>query len=167
VFEYKTGLFDAGTVERMIADYGNVLAAIAGDPERTVSSLPAASRPGAAEPAALAGRGQAEYHPPRFPTELRILKEWEDILGIHPIGLDGDLFELGATSLGVARLSERIRRMFHVDLPLAAIFQARTVMRIAALVEDNRSSSSASALAQIRPEGTLAPLFLCEGIGIY
>jgi thioesterase domain-containing protein len=167
VFEYKTGLFDEGTVERMIADYGNVLAAIAEDPERTVSSLPAVSRPGAAEPAPLAGRGQAEYQPPRFPTELRILKEWEEILGIRPIGLDDDLFELGATSLGVARLSERLRRMFQVDLPLAAIFQARTVMRIAALVLDNRSSSSASALAPIRPEGTLPPLFLCEGIGIY
>ena len=57
--------------------------------------------------------------------------------------------------------------MFQVELPLTAIFQARTVGRIAALVLDRRSSPAASALAPIQPEGSLPPLFLCEGIGIY
>ena len=97
-----------------------------------------------------------------------MLEEWEQILGVRPIGLDDDLFELGATSLGVARLSERIRRLFRVELPLAAIFQARTVRAISAMIRDRRpTSSSASALAPIRPAGGLPPLFLCEGIGIY
>jgi thioesterase domain-containing protein len=94
-------------------------------------------------------------------------KGWEDNRGVHPIGREGRLFELGATSLGVARLSEQLRRMFRVELPLAAIFQARTVTEIAALIRDRRPSASASALAPIRPEGSLPPLFLCEGIGIY
>jgi thioesterase domain-containing protein len=167
VFEYKTELFDDGTVARVIADYRELLERLAGDPEAAISSLPAVGSPGARGRAAAVERGPADYRPPDIPTELRITKEWEDVLGIHPIGLDDDLFELGATSLGVARLSERLRRMFQVELPLAAIFQARTVGRIAALVRDRRSAPSASALAPIRPEGAHPPLFLCEGIGIY
>ena len=57
--------------------------------------------------------------------------------------------------------------MFPVRLPLTAIFQARTVSRIAALVQDAGSALRSSALAPIQPAGVYPPLFLCEGIGIY
>jgi thioesterase domain-containing protein len=167
VLEYKTELFDEGTVARLIADYGEVLEAFADDPARPLSSLPAVTSPDTSGLVGPSGRAPAEYRPPRLPSELRIIKEWEEILGIHPIGLDDDLFELGATSLAVAQLSERLRRVFRVELLLAEIFQARTVGRIAALVRDRRPTPSAPALAPIQPEGAHPPLFLCEGIGIY
>ncbi len=112
-------------------------------------------------------RDPSNFQPPHSPTELRIVTEWEDILGIRPVGLDDDLFELGATSLAVARLSERLQGMFPVALPVAAIFQARTVRHIAAQVRNGGFAPSSSALAPIRTGGTHSPLFLCEGIGIY
>jgi thioesterase domain-containing protein/acyl carrier protein len=169
VMEYKTELFDEGTIARLIAGYQDVLEALAADSNRPLSSLPASNQPVPAgrgvEPAVKA---PAEYRPPGRPTEARITKEWEEVLGIHPIGLDDDLFELGATSLGVARLSERLRTIFQVELPLASIFQARTVAQIAAHVQDHRSMTAVPpALVPIQPEGSLPPLFLCEGIGIY
>ena len=55
---------------------------------------------------ARSGRSGAVQLPvrPNSPTQCRIVKEWEDILGIHPISVDDDLLELGASSLAVARL---------------------------------------------------------------
>jgi thioesterase domain-containing protein len=167
VFEYKTELFHEETVAWLIADYLDVLEALAQDPERTLSSLPAATRPGMTERLAAVPRAPVVLRAPGTPTELRVLQEWEDVLGIQDLGLNEDLFELGVTSLGVARLAERLRRMFHVELPLSTIFQARTAAQIAALVRQRRAMPPASALAPIRREGTHPPLFLCEGVGIY
>jgi thioesterase domain-containing protein/acyl carrier protein len=167
VFEYKTELFNEDTIARATADYLELLATVADKPDTAISTLPARTKPDAESRVAPVGRHQSAYHPPRSPTELRIINELEDILGIHPVGIDDDLFELGAPSLAVARLSERLRRTFQVELPLAAIFQARTVGRIAALVRDGRAGLSSSALAPIQPLGVHPPLFLCEGLGIY
>ncbi len=167
VFEYKTELFDEDTIARVIADYQELLERLADDPDAAISSLPAAASLGTARDDSPGGRGHAEYRGATSLTELKIIKEWEILLDIPRIGLDDDLFELGATSLGLARLSERLRKMFQVELPLTAIFQARTARRIAALVLDRRSTPLASALAPLQPKGSLPPLFLCEGMGIY
>ena len=95
VFEYKTELFDEDTIARLIADYRELLERLADDPEAAISSLPAVASRGTSQGVSLVERAPAEYQPPRSPTELRILKELEDLLGTHPIGLDHDLFELG------------------------------------------------------------------------
>jgi thioesterase domain-containing protein len=167
VFEFKTELFNDDTIARMIADYCELLKALAENPEIAMSSLPSRAKPDAELRMSTAGRNAPKFKPPRSAIELKIVTEWEDILGIRPIGVDDDLLELGATSLAVARLSERLQGMFPVALPLAAIFQARTVSRITALVQEGGSAPAGPALAPLRPSGTHPPLFLCEGIGIY
>jgi thioesterase domain-containing protein/acyl carrier protein len=167
VFEYKTGLFQEETIARMIADYGELLAKLAESPATAISSLPARTKRDAELRLATVEREPTGYRPPGLPTDFRIVGEWEDILGIHPIGVDDDLFDLGASSLAVARLSERLQKMFQVQLSLAAIFQARTIRRITALVRSSGTSLPGPALAPIQPEGIHPPLFLCEGLGIY
>ena len=167
VFEYKTELFEEGTIAQIIADYRELLETLAEKPESAISVLPARTKPDAEVREVSVNRGPSSYHPPNSPTQCRIVKEWEDILGIHPINVDDDLLELGASSLAVARLVQRLEWMFPVKLPLTAIFQARTVSRIADLVQDAGSALRSSALAPIQPAGVYPPLFLCEGIGIY
>ncbi len=168
VFEYKTELFDQETIAQMIADYRELLAdARQRCPRWRYRLLPARTKRDAEVRLAAAEPKPTDYHPPALPTESRIVKEWEDILGIHPIGPDDDLFELGAPSLAVARLSERLQKVFQVRLSLAAIFQAKTVARIASLVRNSGSSLHGSALAPIQPLGDHPPWFLCEGLGIY
>ena len=146
VLEYKTALFDGETIERLIADYGRVLAAVAEDPERRISTLPGASGLVAGDRGARGSKsGMAEYQPPRFPTRwLRVLEEWERILGIQPIGLDDDLFELGATSLGVARSRSGSAGSSTSSCRWRRSSRARTVRAIAAMIRDRRPSSSAS-----------------------
>jgi thioesterase domain-containing protein/acyl carrier protein len=165
--EYRADLFDDDTISRMIGDYRQLLEAVTSDPDLLISSLPVHLKPDADLQPVSGDRATPVYEPPNFPSELRIIKEWEDILGKRPIGLDDDIFELGASSLTVARLSDRLRGLFDVDVPLAAVFQARTVRRIAGLVRNGGVGSAGSALAPIQPDGTFPPLFLCEGIGVY
>ena len=165
--EYKAELFDDDTISRMIGDYRQLLEAVTSNPDIMISSLPVRLKPDADLRPVSGDRATIVYQPPMFPSELRIIKEWEDILGKRPIGLDDDIFELGASSLTVARLSERLRGLFDVDFPLAAMFQARTVRRIAGLVRNGGVGSARSALAPIQPAGSYPPLFLCEGIGVY
>ena len=167
VLEYKTELFDEDTIARLIADYRGLLERLADDPEAALSSLPGLAKPGAGGAIVEAERRPAGYRPPEFPTEQRITGEWEELLGIHPIGLDDDLFELGATSLAVARLSERLRGMFAIDLPLTAIFQARHRRADRGPHPGSPPVGAPSALAPMQPEGAHPPLFLCEGIGVY
>ena len=167
VFEYKTVLFDGETIERLIADFVEVLAAIAEDPERRISTLPGASEPAAGDREAES-RAPAEYQPPRFPTELRVLEEWEQILGVRRSAWTTTCSSWGrrrwawpgsrSGSDGSSASSCRWRRSS----------RRRTVRAISAMIRDRRpTSSSASALVPIRPAGGLPPLFLCEGIGIY
>jgi thioesterase domain-containing protein len=167
VFEYKTELFNDDTIAGVITDYRELLATIAKNPEVAISALPAKDKPDAELRVVHPGRRKSAYHAPSFPTELRIINELEDILGIHSIGADDDLMELGAPSLAIARLSERLRTMFQVELSLASIYRAKTAGRIAELVKSVGSTLSNSALAPIQPNGVHPPLFLCEGVGIY
>jgi thioesterase domain-containing protein len=165
--EYKAELFDDDTISRMIGDYRELLEAVTSNPDIMISSLPVRLKPDADLHPASNGQASVRNSLPTVPSELRILRESEEILGKRPIGIDDDLFELGASSLTIARLSERLRRLFEVDLPLTAMFQARSIRRLASLVRDGNSGRAGSALAPIQPHGTYPPLFLCEGIGVY
>ena len=85
-------------------------------------------------PAYSRGEDQA-YVAPRTPLEERLVRIWESELDIRPIGVTDDFFDLGATSLVAARLFARIEKELAKDLPLAPVFQAPTVERLAQLLE--------------------------------
>ena len=140
VFEYKTELFNDDTIAQAITDYLELLATVAQQPDVAISTLPDRAKPDADVRVVQPGRRQSTDDLPGSPTEQRIINELKDILGIESIGPDDDLMELGAPSLAVARLSERLRRMFEVELPLASIFRAKTVRRIAELVKSRGSA---------------------------
>ncbi|NIQ59843.1 MAG: hypothetical protein GWN71_42905, partial [Gammaproteobacteria bacterium] len=72
---------------------------------------------------------------PRTPGEAALLEIWSDALGRTSLGVDDDLFELGAHSLLAARVAARAREIFRVELPLRTLFEATTVARQAAAVD--------------------------------
>ncbi|HEU0014446.1 MAG TPA: acyltransferase domain-containing protein, partial [Longimicrobium sp.] len=77
-----------------------------------------------------------EYHAPTNETEERIAALWQELLGIERIGIHDDFFALGGHSLLATQIVARVRDMFQLELPLQAIFEAPTVARFAALVEE-------------------------------
>jgi thioesterase domain-containing protein/acyl carrier protein len=89
--------------------------------------------------------------PPRDLQELALVRLWEEILNVRPVGVSDDFFELGGHSLLAVRLMVRIREQFRRELPLASLFRARTIENLAALLRQEGEAPSRSALVEITP----------------
>jgi len=83
--------------------------------------------PRAAGDEALAGPGSA--------TERAVAQIWAALLNIETIGLDQDLFDLGAHSLMAVRAVAQIREKFQVDIQLRNLFERPTVAGLAELID--------------------------------
>ncbi|MBB4637948.1 type I polyketide synthase [Longimicrobium terrae] len=119
-----------------VAGEPNVLIAT-GDPARRLEEAARAPRGGPASGGSYARPQLAtEYHAPGNVVEQTIAEMWEELLGISPIGVHDDFFALGGHSLLATQIISRCRDTLGLELPLKTIFEAPTIARFAALVED-------------------------------
>jgi len=93
---------------------------------------------------------------PSNPTEAKLLHIWETILGVKPISITDNFFDLGGHSLLVARLLDQIAVEFGVNLPLSALLQAPILEQLATLLDQPQQAES---LVLIRPGGVKPPIF--------
>ncbi|HSU14719.1 type I polyketide synthase [Longimicrobium sp.] len=77
-----------------------------------------------------------DYAAPQTELEERIAAVWQELLGLERIGVHDDFFALGGHSLLATQIVGRLRDLFELELPLAVIFEAPTVAKMAVLVED-------------------------------
>jgi len=105
-----------------------------------------------------------EFVAPETTTEKALAKIWIEVLGIKQVGRHDNFFELGGHSLIAVRLMSQIEKQFGTNLPLATLFQAPTIERLANILQST-DSSSWSALVPIQPHGSKPPLFLVPGGG--
>ncbi|MDP9989737.1 acyl transferase domain-containing protein/acyl carrier protein [Variovorax boronicumulans] len=78
---------------------------------------------------------QSAFVAPEGDLEEGLAELWTEALGIAPVGVNDNLFELGGDSLLAIRLLSKVRKAYGVDLAPAAFFKAPTVAELAALVE--------------------------------
>lgn len=82
---------------------------------------------------------------PRGPREAALCRLFADVLEVPRVGVHDGFFDLGGTSAQAARLAVRAGAELGVDVPLASVFRAPSVARLAALLEDaDRSSRGGS-----------------------
>jgi amino acid adenylation domain-containing protein len=105
---------------------------------------------------------QKEYVAARDAVETRLVKIWESVLSIRPLGVKQNFFELGGHSLLVAKLLRRIEQAFGKKLSMAAIFQAPTVEQQGAMLRNRSTLPQLSAVVSIQPAGSKPPFF-CFG----
>jgi len=105
----------------------------------------------------------SSYTAPRTELEARLIAIWEGELGVQPIGVTDDFFDLGVTSVVAARLFARLERELGRTLPLGALFQAPTVERLAALIEHEPTERRWTSLVPIQPAGSRPPIFCVHG----
>jgi acyl transferase domain-containing protein/acyl carrier protein len=119
--------------------------ALAGEPSVLVSTndLEARIRAAAAVRPAEAGAAlyerpalDVDYAAPTSEVEEQLAELWSGLLGIEKVGIHDDFFGLGGHSLLATQIVGRVRDLFHLDLPLQSIFEAPTIARYAALIED-------------------------------
>ncbi len=102
---------------------------------------------------------------PRNEIELELTTLWEDVLGVAPIGMHDNFFDLGGHSMLAVQLVSRIRKHFQRSVPLSALLSDGTIERMAVLIEQLDDDRPWSPLVPIRPHGALAPLFCIHPAG--
>jgi acyl carrier protein len=90
------------------------------------------------------GRADGEFLAPRSQEETVVARIWSEVLSLPAVGVLDDFFELGGHSLRATQVVARIRDEIGVDVPLRALFTARTVASLAAEVERVRSAGAGS-----------------------
>ena len=98
--------------------------------------------------------------------ELTLTYIWEQIFGVHPIGVQDNFFELGGHSLLAVRLFAQMEKLCQKRLPLATLFEAPTVRQFANVLRQKEASIAPwSALVALRPGGAHPPLFCVHAHG--
>jgi amino acid adenylation domain-containing protein len=114
-------------------------------------------------------RKDAEAVPPRTDLERTLLSIWEETLGQTVSGVSDNFFDLGGHSLLAVKLFARVEAATGRRLPLASLFDAPTIERLARLLEAPVASESWRCLVPItacRDGATRRPpLILVHGIG--
>jgi acyl carrier protein len=80
------------------------------------------------------------YIAPRTNDELALVEVWQEVLGVRQIGINDDVFELGADSLSATRAFARINRRLGVKIPLRCIFENTTVAKLSVAARAFKSS---------------------------
>jgi amino acid adenylation domain-containing protein/thioester reductase-like protein len=75
---------------------------------------------------------------PTTDTERGLAQIWSQMLGISPIGIHDNFFDLGGHSLFVAQMMTRVEETFAVKLPLIELFAAPTVAGLAQSIDNAR-----------------------------
>jgi acyl carrier protein len=70
------------------------------------------------------------------PVEHQVCEIWATVLGRERVGLDDDFFALGGDSFAAVQIGLRASVAFECEVPIEAIFEARTVESFAALVRE-------------------------------
>jgi acyl carrier protein len=76
------------------------------------------------------------YVAPRGPVEERVGGIAEKVLGLDRIGVNDNFFMIGGHSLLATQLMAQVRQAYDVDLPLRLVFEAPTVVGLAAAIEE-------------------------------
>ncbi|MBT9330252.1 condensation domain-containing protein [Paracidobacterium acidisoli] len=105
-----------------------------------------------------------DYVPPRDELESRLVRIWEEVLGIEGIGVRTSFFDLGGYSLMIVRLFARINKTLSTSLPITTIFNAPTVEQLADIL---RGRSAYSSLVPVQKGTNKPPFFLIHSYLLY
>ena len=111
------------------------------------------------------GRGETaeSYVAPVLPLQRQLVQIWEEVLGVRPIGIRDDFFELGGDSLSAVRLFERMERVSGKRLALATLFGGATIEQVASVLGEETQAQTRAPLVVVQAGGSRRPFFYLHG----
>jgi polyketide synthase PksJ len=82
-----------------------------------------------------------EYIAPQTEVEKQLAHIWEDLLGIEPVGIYDDFFELGGDSLKAVNFTNRIHKELNTEISISEFFTHLNIKELAGYIE-NKSGTS-------------------------
>ncbi|MDX2240605.1 MAG: enterobactin synthase subunit F [Leptolyngbyaceae cyanobacterium bins.302] len=104
--------------------------------------------------------GFKPYMAPRDDHEQRLVSIWEGLLGISPIGVQDNFFDVGGDSLQAVTLMMLIEQEFGKNLPLSTLLTEPTIEQLAAVLKQSKQSDIHNSIVLLRKGGSKPPLFL-------
>ncbi|EON34683.1 Non-ribosomal peptide synthetase modules-related protein [Gordonia terrae C-6] len=93
------------------------------------------------------------FRAPATPVEEIVAGVFADVLSVGAaVGADDDFFDLGGNSLAATRVVARIGAALDTTIPVAMLFEASTVTRLAARAESHADTGRVGLVAHTRPE---------------
>jgi amino acid adenylation domain-containing protein len=100
---------------------------------------------------------------PHDPMELQLTKIWERVLGIQPIGVKDNFFDLGGNSLRAVQLITQIERLSGKPIPPALLFRSPTIAQLASILREEKWPASWSSMVPVQTGGSRLPFFWIHG----
>ncbi|MCH8246793.1 MAG: amino acid adenylation domain-containing protein [Bacteroidetes bacterium] len=75
------------------------------------------------------------YTAPKTAIERAIAEIWSEVLRLDRVGVDDGFFDLGGHSLHAIQVQSRVREYLKKELPLKAIFEYPTIVRLARFID--------------------------------
>jgi amino acid adenylation domain-containing protein len=101
------------------------------------------------------------------PTSLiqkQLVELWEELLDVHPIGIQDNFFLSGGHSLLAARLLDKITQIFGKKIALETLFAGPTIEQLASfLTEDTHVTTSLTPVIALQKGGRQRPFFFLHG----
>ncbi len=169
--EYKTSLFDASTVTKLIAQYVHILTELLhGEGARPLRLVPRRSH----SPETPQSAPLVSTEAPKTDTERFLASEFEAILRRQNVSRASSFFDLGGQSIAAVRLFRAINTRFGLDIPISKLLRFPTPADLGAHIETllnpGNHTDPSQAYRFLVPIGSgtssSAPtLFVCAGAG--
>jgi amino acid adenylation domain-containing protein len=103
--------------------------------------------------------GSQQFVAPRDEVEQQLTEIWETALGISPIGVEDDFFEIGGDSLQSIALMMKIEEAFGKTLPLSTLLTEPTIAQMADVLRESQPSDIHKSIVLLRKGGSKPPIF--------
>lgn len=111
----------------------------------------------------LSPQSTDRYMPPDDPVEWQLVKIWEELLEVRPIGVTHNFFECGGHSLLAVRMMNRIEQAYGRRLPWSTLFADATICHLADCLCRESVRESQSPIVPVQTSGTRTPFFYLHG----
>ncbi len=99
------------------------------------------------------------YEEPKDELELQLVKIWEKVLGIKPIGVNDNFFDIGGHSLLALRVFGYTEKLTGKKLALSTLFNYPTIRQIAEVIKNEGWTKPWKSLVAVKPGGSRIPFY--------